>query len=253
MTPGTSNRLITCCECPRKSNPQVGESVSLPKLITRKCWVFWDWTQLSQRHVVWLQVDENILDVFLRNLFPKLSQRHHISAKVSWASNPPSTSWEHVASPLLPLEADTVADSGWVRTSQGTRKEGTVDWVEVVLSGCVVRHVFTTSGSVRNIKYLTETQHSLSPELTLTLTCKGSPPSQTEPCAALIHHSQCLHTRKTSRLDAGTVFPGCLRQGLLTETGLHLVPLGEPMLLANSPKTSSPLILKLWKHLSYLS
>lgn len=64
----------------------------------------------------------------------------------------PSTSWEHVASPLLPLEADTVADSGCVRTSQGTRKESTVDWVEVVLSGCVVRHVFTTSVSVRNIK-----------------------------------------------------------------------------------------------------
>lgn len=142
---------------------------------------------------------------------------------------------------------------GCVRTSQDTRKEGTVDWVEVVLSGCVVRHVFTTSVSVRNIKYLTETQYSLSPELTLTQTWKDFPPSQTEPCAALIHHLQRLHTRKTSRLDAGTVFPGCLRQGLLMEAGLHLVPLGEPTLLANSPKTSSPLILKLWKQLSHLS
>lgn len=50
----------------------------------------------------------------------------------------------------------------------------------------------------------------------------------------------------TSRLDA--VFPGCLRclrQGLLMEAGLHRIPPGEPTLLANSPKTSSPLILKL--------
>lgn len=90
---------------------------------------------------------------------------------------------------------------------------------------------------------VSEMQYSLSPELTLTPTWKGFLPSQTEPCAALIHHLQRLHTRKTSRLDAGTVFPGCLRQGLLTEAGLYLVPLGEPTLIANSPKMS--LILKL--------